>query len=189
MPQYQQIAVAASSPTAAPARAFGAGAALAYRMHVHDSPTSRRHRPVAAVLALAAAAALSRCGLASAQANAVPPQQPVPDYRTIIAGSLKAKDEYRDGSEGEIGYFRIRGGIFAAKARLDHVEVSDAVRMVQTNFHGWVWQTCLRLNLNGRPVTYAVFISDGRVVDARSAVAVDRCDRAHYAPLGGAAHR
>jgi hypothetical protein len=125
------------------------------------------------------------CASASAQSSG-PPQDPTPKYKAIIAKSLRVKDK----NSIEIGtdYFKDRAGIFSATARLDHVEVADSIRMVQTNYYGWAWQTCIRLNVNGFPLTYAVFISEGRVIDARSAVAVDNCDRAKYGalPVGAA---
>ena len=55
--------------------------------------------------------------------------------------------------------------------------------MVQTNFFGWAWETCIRLNVANSPATYAVFISDGRVVDARAANPTDNCEGGNYAPL------
>jgi hypothetical protein len=115
-----------------------------------------------------------------------PPHAPTPNYRAIIAKSLRVKDTNAAESE-EIPYFTSRGGIFSTAAKIDHVEAADTIRMVQTNYFGWAWQTCIRLNLNGKPVTYAVFISEGRVVDARSAIVIDNCEREHYGPLGAGA--
>jgi hypothetical protein len=106
---------------------------------------------------------------------------PTPNYRAIIAKSLRAKHNIVE--ETMVPYFTARGGIFNQTAKLDHVEVSDAIKMVQTDMHGWAWQTCIRLNVDGDPVTYAVFIADGRVVDARTAIAIDNCQRAAYGPL------
>lgn len=148
------------------------------------------------IVALAVFAAGLCTGLAAfAQAGGTPqgmpqgaPQAPTPNYRAIIAKSLRAKAK-NDGEKGEIPYFASRGGIFATAAKIDHVEVADTIRMVQTNYYGWAWQTCIRLNLYDRPVIYAVFISEGRLVDARSAIAADNCERDHYAPLAGAAIR
>ena len=108
------------------------------------------------------------------------PQGPAPNYRTIIAKSLTAKTE-SPGSSPD--YFRDRGGIFPADKRLDHVEISDTIRMVQTNLYGWAWEACIRLNVNTAPATYAVFISDGVVVDARAAIRPDNCEDGNYAPL------
>jgi hypothetical protein len=117
-----------------------------------------------------------------------PPLAPVPNYRAIIVKSLRVKEKY--GAEPEaIPYFTSRRGIFPASAKIDHVEAADTIKMVQTNYFGWAWQTCIRLNINGKPVTYAVFISEGRVVDARSAIVIDKCETERYAPLAGAALR
>ena len=80
-------------------------------------------------------------------------------------------------------YFTERGGIFQEDQNIENVEVSDAIRMVQTNFFGWAWETCIRLNVANSPATYAVFISDGRVVDARAANPTDNCENGNYAPL------
>ena len=120
------------------------------------------------------------------------PQGPTPNYRAIIAKSLTAKTEFYDRSElssldpfkqNQFVYFRDRGGIFPADKKLDHVEISDTIRMVQTNLYGWAWEACIRLNVNNSPATYAVFISDGVVVDARAAILPDNCGNGNYAPL------
>ena len=108
------------------------------------------------------------------------PQGPAPNYRAIIAKSLIAKTGL-PGSSGN--YIRDRGGIFPANTKLDHVEISDTIRMVQTNLYGWAWEACIRLNVNNLPATYAVFISDGVVVDARLAILPDSCEDGNYAPL------
>ena len=142
-----------------------------------------RRAPLIVALAVFAA---GLCARPAAFAQAGAPQGPTPNYRAIIAKSLRVKDKNVAESE-TIPYFTSRGGIFAATAKIDHVEAADKIRMVQTNYYGWAWQTCIRLNLNGKPATYAVFISEGRVVDARSAVAIDNCERDHYAPLGAGA--
>ena len=155
-----------------------------------DRRFGRIRAPLIAALAVFAAG-LCASGAAFAQAGGPPqgpPTAPTPNYRAIIAKSLRVKDKFTVETT-EIPYFTSRGGIFPATAKIDHVEAADTIRMVQTNFYGWAWQTCIRLNLNGKPVTYAVFISEGRVVDARSAIVVDKCERDHYAPLAGAALR
>jgi hypothetical protein len=115
------------------------------------------------------------------------PQGPTPNYRTIIAKSLTAKTELDRSKllspDSSPDYFRDRGGIFPADKKLDHVEISDTIRMVQTNLYGWAWEACIRLNVNNSPATYAVFISDGLVVDARVAILPDNCGDGKYAPL------
>ena len=101
------------------------------------------------------------------------PQGSTPNYRTIIAKSLTAKtelDRSKLSRPESSDYFRDRGGIFPADKKLGHVEISDTIRMVQTNLYGWAWEACIRLNVNNSPATYAVFISDGVVVDARAAI-------------------
>ena len=138
---------------------------------------------------LAVMAGLFGCGVSFAQPGANPPTQPTPNYRAIIAKSLKAKDTVTAGVQSPATYFLDRGGIFGPDAKLDHVEVSDSIKMVQTMYNGWAWQTCLRLNLNGKPVTYAIFIADGHVIDARSALAIDGCEKAQYVALRGATIR
>jgi hypothetical protein len=111
------------------------------------------------------------------------PQGPAPNYRTIIAKSLTAKTESDPSEVLSPDYFRDRGGIFPADKKLDHVEISDTIRMVQTNLYGRAWEACIRLNVNNSPAIYAVFISDGVVVDARAAIRLDNCGDGNYAPL------
>lgn len=141
-----------------------------------------RHK-TASVCLTAVTLATGLCASASAQTGG-PPQQPTPNYRAIIAKHLRAKDT--GATQGGITYFAERGGIFGPNAEIDHLEIADSIKMVQTNYFGWAWQTCIRLNLNGAPATYAVFIAEGKVVDARSAIVPDNCDRATYGPLRGA---
>jgi hypothetical protein len=152
--------------------------------------TIRRPPALAALTAiLVVTAGLCGGGASSAQTGANPPTQPTPNYRAIIAKSLKAKDTVTVGGQSPATYFLDRGGIFSPDAKLDHVEVWDSIKMVQTMYNGWAWQTCLRLNLNGKPVTYAVFIAEGHVIDARSALVIDSCEKAQYVPLRGATIR
>jgi len=110
-----------------------------------------------------------------------PPSGLAPDYRAIIAKGLVAKTE--PSPTGSASYFVDQAGIFLPDKRLDQIEISDAVRMVQTSRNGWVWQTCMRLNIDNKPGTYAVFIADGRAVNAWAANPIDNCEGANYAPL------
>jgi len=142
-----------------------------------------RRKPLAAATALMLLGA-APCALA--QPSPGPPQQPTPNYRAIIAKSLRIKDKY--GQTG-LDHFTNRGGIFKDNAKIEHVEVADSIHMVQTNFYGWAWQTCIRLELNGSRAIYAVFIAGNSVVDARTAVAIDHCEQSNFAPLRGAALR
>jgi hypothetical protein len=138
------------------------------------------------LIALGVAVLLSGGGCVSTSSSSidVPPQAPTPNYRAIIAKSLKAKPDFYDPRNPNMStYFTDRGGIFLENKNIENVQVSDAIRMVQTNFFGWAWETCIRLNVTNSPATYAVFISDGRVVDARAANPTDNCESGNYAPL------
>jgi hypothetical protein len=140
-------------------------------------------------------AVLSGCVGESAFLLNEPPAERQPNFRAIIVESLRIKSDIRQNvdaqrkagqdsnRESDLNYFVDRGGIFPPKTKIDDVNISDAIRMVQTNTHGWAWLTCMRLNANGSPVTYAVFITGNHVVDARIAVAIDNCDQGNYAPL------
>jgi hypothetical protein len=137
------------------------------------------------LIVLCAGVLLGAGGCVSISSSSIdaPTQAPAPNYRAIIAKSLKAKPDFHSPIvPGGSTYFTDRGGIFLEDKNIEHVEVSDAIRMVQTNFFGWAWETCIRLNVANSPATYAVFISDGRVVDARAANPTDNCD-GNYAPL------
>ena len=114
------------------------------------------------------------------------PEGPMPNYRAIIAKSLKAKKEFYNperNSSSEFSYFIDREGIFQPDKKIDHVEISDTIRKVQTNIYSWAWEACVRLNVNNSLATYAVFIIDERVVDARAANPTDNCEGGNYAPL------
>ncbi|MGA7530401.1 MAG: hypothetical protein WBW27_00780, partial [Pseudolabrys sp.] len=91
-----------------------------------------------------------------------PPQGPVPNYRAIIAKGLVEKTDPNPMTGAS--YFADQAGLFLPDKKLNQIEISDAVRMVQTNTNGWAWQTCVRLNVDNKPGTYAVFITDGRAV-------------------------
>jgi hypothetical protein len=138
------------------------------------------------LIVLCAAVLLGGGGCVSTSSSPIdaPTQAPAPNYRAIIAKSLKAKPGSYDPRDASvITYFTNRGGIFLEDKNIENVEVSDAIRMVQTNLFGWARETCVRLNVNNSPATYAVFISDGRVVDARAANPTDNCEGGNYAPL------
>ena len=110
-----------------------------------------------------------------------PPQGPAPNYRAIIAKGLIEKAEPNPMTGAS--YFADQAGLFLPDKKLGQIEISDAVRMVQTNTNGWAWQTCMRLSVDSNPGTYAVFIADGRAVLARAANPTDNCGAGQYAPL------
>ena len=126
---------------------------------------------------------LSGCRGESAFLLNEPPAERPPNFRAIIAESLRIKNETDPRIESDLNYFVDRGGIFLPTTKIDDLEISDSIRMVHTNRHGWAWLTCIHLNANGSPVTYAVFISGNHVVDARVAVVIDNCDQGNYTPL------
>ena len=45
------------------------------------------------------------------------------------------------------------------------------------------WFACVRTTLQERPIFFAVFIRDGKVIDRRQAVVVDGCAEQRFAPL------
>jgi len=48
---------------------------------------------------------------------------------------------------------------------------------------GWSWLTCVHFNDRGHPRSYAIFIADDAVVDARYAVETDACDAQTFTPF------
>jgi len=110
-----------------------------------------------------------------------PPEGPAPNYQAIIAQGLITKTEPY--TMGGASYFVDKAGLFAPDRRLDQIEISDTIRTVQTSTNGWVWQTCMRLNVNNKPGLYAVFIANGHAVNVRAANPIDNCEGANYAPL------
>jgi len=109
------------------------------------------------------------------------PEGPAPNYQAIIARGLNAKTEPYP--TGGASYFVDQAGLFLPDRRLDRIEISDTIRTVQANTYGWVWQTCMRLNVDNTPGMYAVFIDNGRAVNARAAILPDNCEGANYVPL------
>ena len=109
-----------------------------------------------------------------------PPQGPAPNYRAIIAQGLIAKTEPY--AMGGASYFVDGSGLFLPDKRLNNIEISDKIRIVQSITNGWVWQTCMRLHVNDQPRIFAVYIADGHAVNAREPNLTDNCD-GNYAPL------
>ena len=106
---------------------------------------------------------------------------PAPNYRAIIAKGLIEKTDPNPMTGAS--YFTDQRGLFLPDKKLNQIEISDAVRMVQTNTNGWAWQTCIRLSVDNQPGTYAVFITHGRAVLARAENPTDHCEAGQYAPL------
>jgi hypothetical protein len=72
-------------------------------------------------------------------------------------------------------------GTFKNHASYEAFEISGA-RWMHT-LHGWNSLTCVRFQDHGQQRTYAVFIKNGAVVDARYAVQTDACGAETYTPF------
>jgi hypothetical protein len=66
--------------------------------------------------------------------------------------------------------------IFADPSTLGNVEISG-VRMVDHHLKGPAWLTCLKVDANGRPQHYAIFIQGDKIIDSRAGVLIDRCHK------------
>ena len=110
---------------------------------------------------------------------------PAPSYRKIVADSLAAgvndSDSLVVNRENPAARKHQITRIFEDSSLLAPFEISG-VRQVYS-FAGWTWLTCLKAHDKGRPLYYAVFIQDNRVIDVRARVAVDECDKQTYDPL------
>jgi hypothetical protein len=106
-------------------------------------------------------------GCASAELPMLDSPEPEPPYRTLILDKLPT--------------------MFPADASppLDPKTASlniSGLRRVR-HWSGWAWLACLRTEQATRPVTYAIFIQKGAVVDWRSSVELDDCARQTYVLL------
>jgi hypothetical protein len=103
-----------------------------------------------------------------------------PNYRAIIQKALEnpaRPDEPKQmGSTAEPRFFPI-------ERRIANVELADSEKRLLTINHGWAWQTCMRAKLDGSQGTLAIFVANGKIVDARSALLVDDCDKKTYVAL------
>lgn len=72
-------------------------------------------------------------------------------------------------------------GTFKDHASYEGYEISST-RWVHS-LKGWSWLTCVRFQEHARQRTYAVFIKDGTVVDARYPVQTDACSTETYKPF------
>jgi len=114
-------------------------------------------RNAALALALLGVAACSE--LAQSSQAAVPPAPPayVPLTAQYLLGALKDRSNYSG--------FAISG-----------------LRWVDS-MQGWAWLACVHFQDRGQLRSYAVFIQDNAVVDARYAVETDACARQTYTPF------
>ncbi len=87
--------------------------------------------------------------------------EPEPAYTKLVADYLKS--------------------VFKGYASYSDFEIAG-VRWVHAP-KGWAWLACARFQDHGRQRTYALFIKDGAVFDARYAVQTDACDAQTYSPF------
>ncbi len=124
---------------------------------------------------------------ATAQTIAPPPEL-APDYRAIVKRSLQQKKgrSEQPSAAPDLQSRQDRmvpgaGGAFANPSAFRKVEISGVRRVLHVT--GWAWLTCIRVHPQSGERTYAIFIADGQVVDARGGVVSDQCDRQTYQPL------
>jgi hypothetical protein len=110
--------------------------------------------------------------------------EPVPDYRRIIAESIV---ERRVVSGAVISATTASRAdewtyLFDDPGRLAPFEVSTEARRVQSAV-GWAWLACIRAYNRGHPLYVAVFIQGNRVRERRAQVLSDQCGHQRYEPL------
>ncbi len=111
---------------------------------------------------------LPGCSEIGSPKEEMPAAGPDPGYYTLVADHLKTSfNDHASYNTFSISGFR---WVHAVK--------------------GWTWLVCVRFQDRGHERTYAMFIKEGAVVDARYAVQADACDTQSYAPfdamMGGA---
>jgi hypothetical protein len=128
--------------------------------------------------ALIGAIALTLC--AAAAADDAPP-----NMKRIVQLNLQTPNDVETSLRRERGPPPPEVSIFTASKLVSHVEILDSQMKVQHSLYGWTWQTCIRasVGITNTKVTLAVFVLDHRVVDARTALDVDRCGEGVYVAL------
>lgn len=114
---------------------------------------------------LALAAILGGCSASELVENWTPPAAPPdlsePNYRRIVTDNLKT--------------------IFPNRSALGQMEISGT-HLVQ-HLKGPAWLVCLKLNANGHPQNYAIFIQGDKVIDQREGIMIDGCHKESYTPF------
>jgi hypothetical protein len=111
-------------------------------------------------------------------------------FHVALAGCAASELFQPDTSTGEAvsqtGFRRLvaenMSKIFSDPGSLGDVEISGP-RMVDHNLNGRAWLTCLKVEANGKPQYYAVFISGDKIVDSRAGIIMDRCHKETYSPF------
>jgi hypothetical protein len=81
-----------------------------------------------------------------------------PNYRQIVAENIAT--------------------VFPNPAPLGTLEISGVRRT--DHLKGPAWITCLKIHAENAPQEYAVFIQDGKIIDQRQGVLLDRCKQQTY---------
>jgi hypothetical protein len=110
-------------------------------------------------------------------------QDKPPNMKRIIQLNLQSSDDVETMLRRERGPVPPEISIFTASKLISNVEILNAQTKVQSSLYGWTWQTCIRATAGNAKVTLAVFVLDQRVVEAHTALNVDRCDEGAYVPL------
>ena len=84
-----------------------------------------------------------------------------PNYRRVVADNIKT--------------------VFPDHSNLGELEISG-VRQVD-HLKGPAWLTCLKLDAQGNPQHYAIFIQGNKIVDSRAGIVIDQCHKEAYTPL------
>jgi hypothetical protein len=121
---------------------------------------------------------MSLAACSAANSPLLPPIQRPPDYKLIIGLALRDGPKRDGGRTNSVGLLTENMKLPSSYAPF---EISQA-RQVQF-YAKWVWQVCLKGNRQGNAIYIAVFISGTDIIDARTSVVVDECERQSYEPF------
>ena len=110
------------------------------------------------------AAILGGCSASEIVQNWTPgpvPDLSEPNYRRIVAENIKT--------------------VFPRDTEFGALEISG-VRPVD-HLKGPAWLTCLKLDAQGHPQHYAIFIQGNKIIDSRVGILLDQCHKAAYTPF------
>jgi hypothetical protein len=150
----------------------------------HRDTLRRLRRPTAKTLLLRAVVCLTL----SAAITGITVNSPLldearaetaPNARAIIRANL----ETRIRNDDPESVTAVESLIFPPARRVSDVAVSATQERTLTDLYGWAWRSCMRATVDDLRTTLAVFIANGRVVTARTALIVDHCDNANYVSL------